>query len=815
MNTPSSLPRLHVHIPESTPVHVHVKKAQKMKEPKMKGDLGTHQTSVRRKERVPWIPPGRGSTRDILYKWEVPTRHMEIRHVRESDLSLPVVGLADLSTDEEEVLQGRIHQYERKIDSLLTEVGSLKTELELKKSEQQLSASQRVIQEQEHELVEFTKELEVSDRENTRLRHSIEKMREETDCTRQETEVLLQQRDMLLRKLVEAEVDGTAAAKQASALKETVGKIRTEKRVSGPDLSLLGRQRDLLMQKLETFEGTNHTLRCLLRDYHRHETDVIGLMEQTNALMKNLSNSEAEKMSLLVKLQDREKVVAQLTAFLETEKENVKTTTGLSKALESTRAHLQGRLRKKDSENNQQSIQIKSLEQTVSQQLQEVEELKTELNLAQDRLVSEKEALKQELELQRQRAERSEDMSGKLNTQLLQQETQLADALDAVERWRGLHSQEVKEKGHLELEITVLKNQVASLTDQLHSVREKSRAESEGLLERLHLLTSESTATRLENQRLKATQSTMEEKQGLSKSEMEQLKSSVKQYESQVDNYKTQLHKTRAEVDEYRLKLGQVEEAAQEARAELEREVEVVRRQLMGRLAELEPLPALLKRTEQRLWEAEQQAHAQEKKSSEQACTLSELRLQMKKQDTQVEATREKNLLLLEENKHLKQKMESLERKLEETSAQNRDLVQVIAKREDTIHSSQLHLQEKSQQCSFLTHKLEDAFIDAQLQLDQNRERAASKERLVQSKVLDLEAQLSRTQTELNQLRRSKEDMELRHQTRVQDMKDRLEQADSAKRSLQNYVEFLKTSYANVFRDSALGSSILRPLSPL
>lgn len=42
------------------------------------------------------------------------------------------------------------------------------------------------------------------------------------------------------------------------------------------------------------------------------------------------------------------------------------------------------------------------------------------------------------------------------------------------------------------------------LSEQLRSCEEKSCAEREGLLSRLHSLTSENTATKLENQRLKA-----------------------------------------------------------------------------------------------------------------------------------------------------------------------------------------------------------------------------------------------------------------------------------------------------------------------
>lgn len=43
--------------------------------------------------------------------------------------------------------------------------------------------------------------------------------------------------------------------------------------------------------------------------------------------------------------------------------------------------------------------------------------------------------------------------------------------------------------------------------------------------------------------------------------------------------------------------------------------------------------------------------------------------------------------------------------------------------------------------------------------VEQARERAVSRERAAQSKVLDLETQLSRNKTELNQLHRSKEDV--------------------------------------------------------
>lgn len=179
---------------------------------------------------------------------------------------------------------------------------------------------------------------------------------------------------------------------------------------------------------------------------------------------------------------------------------------------------------------------------------------------------------------------------------------------------------------------------------------------------------------------------------------------------------------------------------------------------------------------------------------------------------------REKHQASQKENKQLSLKVDELERKLEATSAQNIEFLQVIAKREEAIHQSQLRLEEKTRECGTLARQLESAIEDARRQVEQTKEHAASKERAAQNKILDLETQLSRTKTELSQLRRSRDDADRRYQSRLQDLKDRLEQSESTNRSMQNYVQFLKSSYANVFGDGPyapyLTSSPIRSRSP-
>ncbi|XP_051268240.1 outer dense fiber protein 2 isoform X1 [Dicentrarchus labrax] len=830
MRTRSSSPPIHVHVNDATPVHVHVKSQRtspaRTPQGKAKVDRGNLRPTAKVKTRAPWIPPGKGSIRDASYKWEGPTHRLEISPPLpepEPEHSQSALRLADLTSEEEEGLHGRISQYERKIDSLLTEVSTLKNEVELRKKEQllerqseQLNVSQRVIAEQEEELAEVTKELEETERENTRLRQSMEKMLEETDYHRLDGDSTQQDKDVLLRKLIEAEADGTAAAKQVSALRESVSKLcgAAGSRLSGSESSVLARQKELLLQKLETFEATNRTLRHLLREQHGSQMDSMRLSEQKDALLKRLADTEAENAQLVVKLQEKDREVDQLSRLLDTEKDNAKSTADLSKSLESTRAHLQGQLRSKEAENNRLTVQIKNLERAANQQKAEMEHLTEQLARLKQQASADREALKRATRAQKQRAERSEGTAGQLSVQLMDMEKQVADALSAAESWQSHHAQEVKEKSKLEIELSLLNSRVTELTEQLQSSEEKGRVEREALLDHLHGLSTESTAAKLENQSLKATASAVEEKLALSQSELQQVKASIKQYESLLDSYKIQVGKTRAEADEYCARLAQAEREAQAVRRELEQEIEEVRRELLGRLAELEPLPEALRHTELQLREAQDMERNQERRSMELSTTLTDLRMKVETQGSQMDLLRQKNKVLLEENRQLQQRVESLERKLEEAGSQNSNLLAVVAKREDTIHSNQLRLEEKTRECSLLSRKLEEALDDARQQMSETRERAATKERSIQSKILDLETQLSRTTSEINQLRRSKEEVERRYQSRLQDVKDRLEQSDSTNRSLQNYVQFLKASYTNVFGDMALSSSLRAP-SPI
>ncbi|XP_007433799.1 outer dense fiber protein 2 [Python bivittatus] len=823
MKSRSTTPPLHVHVDENTPVHVHIKKGQKTPPPaktqqrhkqKMKGDTVNVRRSVRVKTKVPWMPPGKTSCRESSYKWEGPTHRLEITPP-DSEKLLSVLRLSDLSTDEEDAIHCKMNKYEKKIDSLLNVVGTLKNEVKVPKRDEPRCVAKRLLEEQKDELDEVTQELVETEHENTVLRRNIERMKEEKDLTILQKRHLLHEKECLMSKLVEAELDGAAAAKQIQALKDVIGKLKTEKHMTVSDINTLTRQKELLLQKLSTFEDTNRTLRDLLREQHNREKDAQKLAEQQATLMKKLTDSDAEKAQLLKKLQEKEKEVDDLLVQIQTEKDQAKTASELSKSMEAVRGHLQAQLRNKEAENHRLGIQIRNLERVAAQHKAEVDNIMEQLKELKAKGDRDKEALKKAIKAQKERAERSEEYADQLNVQLAEKDTYVSEALSTLESWRGRYNQVVKDKSDLEVEIVMLNSRISELMEQQNTMEDKMREDRDALVDKLHKQVTESTSFKMENERLKNSMIPVEERLNQAQQEVAKLKASLKNYEGLIETYKNQVMKTRMEADEVTVKLELCDKENKALKEEMAKEIENARKQFQSQVAELEKLPEILKMTETKLAECQDQLKSYEKKNMDLSAMIADLRQRIELQGDKMELTREKYQSAQEENKQLTLKLEELERKLEATSGQNIEFLQIIAKREESIHQSQLRLEEKTRECGSLARQLEMAIDDAKRQLEQTRDRAAVRERTAQSKMLDLETQLSKTKTELNQLRRSKDDAERRYQSRLQDLKDRLEQSESTNRSMQNYVQFLKSSYANVFGDSVLSSSPIRPRSPL
>ncbi|XP_052092018.1 outer dense fiber protein 2-like isoform X6 [Mytilus californianus] len=757
---------VHVHVEDDVPIHVHVK--QKTKTKKAAGK--TSSTNLARSGRIkkpcsakarvkssqtgPWVPAPAKSSRSQKVTWQGPTHRLEINNPTRVE---------DLSTDEEEQVHDQMRGYEKKIDSLMTEVGTLKNEKskgkrrvelqhtykELEDKEDMLEASKHVMAEQSRELDKTMDELTLTERENRLLRKSVELLADEKDEARYDTEVLGTERERLMKKLIETEMDGQAAVKQIGELRDALRRLREENRISSSDSNRLSRQKDLLLEKMADFEATNKALRRILREQHEYEAAAIRLGEQRDVLLKKLADSDRRNERIHIELDDRDRHIRELRGQISAQRNKIKdndeevaTLSGLQHSIEQTRAHLQKQLRQKEADCNRMAVQVRTVESSRAQDKIEIEHLTEMLAKAKDKAERDKEALKK-----------------------------------ATRRL----------------------GEVEALMDR---VEHSSKSHTDTIVVELREKQQEVAYLKADNEKLKSSIATIEAKFRQADEELIQLRGNLKQYENLVEEYKSQMNKSRREADETMAELDEAKQESHMAQREGEIELEKVKVRLHQRLQELEPLPEMLKSSELRLYESQERMNIYEKKNGENTKLISELTAKVEHVTEQMDQMRNKWHDSQDENKLLGTKVDALERKLRDSEDHNRDLSTNIAKRDEALHQTNLRLEEKVRENAGLTRQLENALTDLRRQSENVRDKQGQKERTYQARITDLESQLSQARAEIAKVRREKEESERKFNSRLYDIKDRLEQSHSTNRSMQNYVQFLKNSYANVFGDS-------------
>ncbi|KAK6194419.1 hypothetical protein SNE40_000055 [Patella caerulea] len=822
---------VHVHVDDDIPVHVHVKKTKSKKsrcnvtqKKKVGSSVGpiysksssttcqkVKPSSARARSRSPgggpWVPPPGKTTRGSKLAWQGPTYRLEIPTGQGRDQS------NELSTDEEDKVHGQMRSYEKKIDGLMSEVGTLKNEVDLQKAlheiekrDDLLNSSQRVIDKQDDEIQTYQDELNATEAENRILRQNVDILKGDPDLSR-DTDFFTADQEKLMKKLIEVEMDGQAVAQQIRETREVIRRLKDT-----TQSEKFTKQKDMLLEKLADFEATNRVLRRLLREQHSHEAATLRLGEQRDLLMKKLSDTDRANERMRCELMDRERMMAELHDQIEEQKNEIVSLTNLQGTLESTRGHLQKQLRTKDSDCNRMAVQIRTLESSLAQNTIEMEHLQHLVNTSKERSDKDKEALKKATRAQKQRAERSEDALDKLNAQLSENEAQVNEYKSMLDQNKGRLEKVTKERQQAISENTSLRKRINELENIVDQLEDNNKTKNDDLSVKLSEKAADVASLKIENERLKSSIASIESKFKFAEDDVINLRSNLKQYERLVDEYKDQMHKSRREADDSMVKLEEQQLETGRVQKDSQQELEKVKVRLNQRLKELDPLPELLRSTESKLHEANERLLMYEIKNTENTKLIAELTSKVEHTSDSQSSVRSKLHETQDENRAMISRMDSLERKFREAEDQVRELASTVSKREETIHQNNLRLEEKSRENASLTRQLENALADNRRQNEENRERYNSKERTYQSRIVDLETQISQLRTEIARIKREKEENERKFNSRLYDLKDRLEQCHSTNRSMQNYVHFLKNSYANVFGDTAVG---LPPTSPI
>ncbi|XP_029581118.1 outer dense fiber protein 2 isoform X2 [Salmo trutta] len=564
----------------------------------------------------------------------------------------------------------------------------------------------------------------------------------------------------LMKTLMDAEAAANSAAVQLMSFKETLEDDFADSRHSASDNRRMSRQRGLLLEKLEVFKGINKSVRQQLKDLQDAEASRMETDKHIDLLLKKLTQAECDNLHLKRNLNDKEKMVDELMSLRKKEMENTENAVHATKSVETTRAHLQGQLHSKEADNNRLTAQLRGLERQLTEQKLEIDGLRGEISSVSEKAEQEKEGLKKATRAQKQRAERFEAAVDKCYTQLREKDVQLAEACSERDTWRRQQEQKTNARILLDAQIGLLKGQIADITAKLQKKREEFTAANEVLLLKVEKLNAENGDIGLENATLKASIVELELQLVHSKAALKEESTVSQERKDQAEQYQSQVAELQVEVEDLKIKLESFLREAENIREGRDAEVKKVERQ------------------------GEKMRSSMDMKES-----------------------------IHEANSQLRQKLDALQKQMEELHGENQELVRRLAGQEEALHYSSRQLEQRSADCQALNRQLEAAVADVRQQVSKVKDKAVSRESSLQTRILELEAEKSRRENELKHMKQSKQSAEKQFEVRLKDLQLSLDQSKSHKQSIQNYVDFLKNSYATMFDEglpqapSSFGSS--------
>ncbi|XP_070974596.1 outer dense fiber protein 2-like isoform X2 [Oncorhynchus clarkii lewisi] len=564
----------------------------------------------------------------------------------------------------------------------------------------------------------------------------------------------------LMKTLMDAEAAANSAAVQLMSFKEILEDDFADSRHSASDNRRMSRQRGLLLEKLEVFKRINKSVRQQLQDLQDAEASRMETDKHIDLLLKKLTQAECDNLHLKRNLNDKDKMVDELMGLRKKEMENTENAVHATKSVETTRAHLQGQLHSKEADNNRLTVQLRGLERQLTEQKLEIDGLRGEISSVSEKAEQEKEGLKKATRAQKQRAERFEAAVDKCYTQLREKDVQLAEACSERDTWRRQQEQKTNARILLDAQIGLLKGQIADITAKLQKESDEFTAANEVLLLKVEKLYAENGDIGLENATLKESIVELELQLVHSKAALKEESAVSQERKDQAEQYQSQVAELQLEVEDLKMKLDGFLREAENTREGRDAEVKKVERQ------------------------GEKTRSSMDMKGS-----------------------------IHEANSQLRQKWEALQRQMEELHGENQELVRRLAGQEESLHYSSRQLEQRSADCQALNRQLEAAVADVRQQVSKVKDKAASRESSLQTRILELEAEKSRRENELKHMKQSKQSAEKQFEVRLKDLQLSLDQSKSHKQSIQNYVDFLKNSYATMFDEglpqapSSFGSS--------
>jgi len=165
----------------------------------------------------------------------------------------------------------------------------------------------------------------------------------------------------------------------------------------------------------------------------------------------------------------------------------------------------------------------------------------------------------------------------------------------------------------------------------------------------------------------------------------------------------------------------------------------------------------------------------------------------------------QKQLILTEQNesemKIYHNKLSAAEIRLDEVQKALEETTEELDIARSETQQWRVRADERQQSINALERQIEATNAESRRTLIAEREKYEIKERSLQTKLSDMELELTRQKGELRAVKAQRDELDSRTEHVMSDLRERLEHSEATNRSMQSYVNFLKTSYTSTFGD--------------
>ncbi|XP_042538864.1 protein BCAP isoform X1 [Dipodomys spectabilis] len=510
--------------------------------------------------------------------------------------------------------------------------------------------------------------------------------------------------------------------------------------IDNPNLSTsslkISEQKKILTKELDTFKRVQLALEHFRKTDYKQAGDNLPSM-----LLKNLTDNESENINLKKKVLEKESYIQELSCLFQNEKANALKVNRFSQSVKIVHDRLQVQIHKREAENDKLKDYIKSIENKIAKWNLQLKMNKQETVAVKESSRQTVTALKKASKIYQQRFKHFTGDIEHLTSQIRGQEAKLSETVSASNAWKSRYEKIVIEKAELEVHIETMKKQITDLLEDLKRVETQGKASCEGILRKLNSLEYENETLDLENTKLKTSLAALKDEVVSVENELIELQEVEKRQKDLIEVYKTQVEK--------------LQEAAEMVKSRFEK---------------LLKENSLITKNKNKKIEKFDGSHS----------LLTKLSLE-------------------EENSLIQLKCENLKQKLEQMDAENKDLEKKLADQEECLKHSNLKLKEKSAEYTALARQLEAALEEGRLKVSEEIEKMSSRERALQIKILDLEAELRKKNQEQNQLVCKINNKAQYQEVCLKEIQHSLEKTENQNESIKNYLQFLKTSYVTMF----------------